>query len=92
MTETLQAYLFVVVLGMVISLCIATFRLVKGPTAPDRVIAGDAMTSIIIALMVILSVYYGEAALLDLALVIAFLGFIGTLAISKYLEGRGLED
>jgi len=84
--------LMVGVVGLLISLCILVVRLLKGPTSPDRLLAGDTMTSMAAAMMVLLGVYYEAAILLDTALLIAFLSFIGTIAISKYLEGRGLAD
>jgi len=67
-------------------------RAVLGPTAPDRVVAIDALTAIISAVLVLLGVFYRESFFLDVALVYAFLSFLGTVAISKYLEGRGLES
>ncbi|HID18617.1 TPA: hypothetical protein EYP27_03645 [Candidatus Bathyarchaeota archaeon] len=79
-------------LGFALSLGVASYRLVRGPTGPDRVIAGDAMVGITIALLVLLSFYYKEAMLLDIAILVALLGFIGTLTISKYLEGRDIGD
>lgn len=71
-------------------LCLA--RVVIGPTAPDRVVSIDSLTSLLVAALVLLGVLYEESIFLDVALVYAFLAFIGTLAISKYLEGRGLEE
>jgi multicomponent Na+:H+ antiporter subunit F len=65
---------------------------VLGPTAPDRVVAIDALTAITAAILVLLGVFYRESFFLDVALVYAFLSFLGTVAISKYLEGRGLES
>jgi multicomponent Na+:H+ antiporter subunit F len=63
-------------------------RAVRGPTAPDRVIAIDAFTWLVVACLVLLGIGYGASIYLDVALVYAFLAFIGTLAISKYLEGK----
>ncbi len=50
------------------------------------------MANLATAVVVILSIYYEEAMLLDIAILLAILGFIGTLAISKYVEGRGVGD
>jgi multicomponent Na+:H+ antiporter subunit F len=70
---------------------ISSARAVLGPSAPDRVVAIDAVTSLMIALLVLLGISYGAAIYLDVALAYALLAFIGTLAIAKYLEGRGVE-
>ncbi|MHC1590132.1 MAG: monovalent cation/H+ antiporter complex subunit F [Candidatus Hecatellaceae archaeon] len=88
----LEALFPFMVFSFFISLCIASYRLVRGPTAPDRVIAGDVMVNVTIVLLVLLSFHHHEAMLLDIAILIALLGFIGTLAISKFLEGRDIGD
>jgi multicomponent Na+:H+ antiporter subunit F len=80
----------IIVLAGACLFCIV--RAVLGPTAPDRVVAIDALTAITAAILVLLGVFYRESFFLDVALVYAFLSFLGTVAISKYLEGRGLES
>ncbi len=67
---------------------ICAVRAVLGPTAPDRVVAMDAIVALMTASMVLLGIYYNSSIYLDVALVYAFLSFLGTLAIAKYLEGR----
>jgi len=80
----------IIVLAGACLFCIV--RAVRGPTAPDRVVAIDALTAIIVTCLVLLGVIYQASFYLDVALVYAFLSFLGTVAISKYLEGRGLES
>ncbi|MGQ9788478.1 MAG: monovalent cation/H+ antiporter complex subunit F [Candidatus Hadarchaeaceae archaeon] len=77
---------------VVAAIVICTIRAVLGPTAPDRVLAFDAITGLLTATLVILGVHYRVSMLLDIALVYALLAFLGVLAISKYLEGRGVES
>lgn len=67
-------------------------RAVLGPTAPDRVVAIDALTSLMVSVLVILGVVYEASFYLDVALVYTILAFLGTLAIAKYLEGRRVGD
>lgn len=67
-------------------------RACLGPTAPDRVVAIDAFTGLLVGVLVLLGVYYRAPIYLDVALVYAFLAFLGTLAVAKYLEGRRLGD
>jgi multisubunit Na+/H+ antiporter MnhF subunit len=81
---------FAIVFGIACLLC--AVRAGLGPTAPDRVVAIDALVVLMAALLVLLGVYYRAPIYLDVALVYAFLAFLGTLAISKYLEGRRIED
>ncbi len=81
------------VLIVLIGACLFCFlRAVLGPTAPDRVVAIDALTSLMVAALVILGVVYEASFYLDVALVYAMLAFLGTLAIAKYLEGRRVGD
>ncbi len=83
-------------LGFLIALfgacLLCTVRAVLGPTAPDRVVAIDALGSLMVASLVLLGIFYRASMYLDVALVYALLAFLGTTAISKYLEGRGVES
>jgi multicomponent Na+:H+ antiporter subunit F len=80
------------VLTVIFGACLlCALRAVLGPTAPDRVIAIDAFAMLMVGALVLLSVYYRAPIYLDVALVYAFLAFLGVLAIAKYLEGRGIE-
>ena len=82
----------IVVYLLMASAAICTIRIALGPTAPDRVIAFDGLVSIFIAMIVALSIYYSNNMFLDIALVYAVSGFVGTLVISKYLLGKKLGD
>ena len=75
-----------------IACIICLVRAVLGPTAPDRVVALDALTALLTGCLVFLGVYYQASIFLDIALVYAIMSFLGTLAVAKYLEGRGLEE
>jgi len=68
------------------------YRILRGPTAPDRVVALDALVPIIATIMVLFALYQGDGLLLDISIVYAILGFIGTLVISKYLLGERIGD
>lgn len=68
------------------------YRILRGPTAPDRVVALDALVPIIATIMVLFALYQGDGLLLDISIVYVILGFIGTLVISKYLLGERIGD
>lgn len=63
-------------------------RLVKGPHIIDRVLAADCIEVTSAFIMVMFGCFITDALYIDLALVLALLGFIGTVLISKYLEGK----
>ncbi|WP_053360436.1 Na(+)/H(+) antiporter subunit F1 [Bacillus sp. FJAT-27251] len=62
------------------------YRVIKGPTIPDRVVALDALGITLVAVIAILSIILRTNAFLDIILLIGILAFIGTVAFSKYLE------
>ncbi|MCF7793120.1 MAG: cation:proton antiporter [Candidatus Cloacimonetes bacterium] len=68
---------------------IALIRMLKGPTAADRVVALDVMTIISISLIVFIAALLKRIIYIDVALVYALMSFIGVIAIARYLE-RGL--
>ncbi|KGK99595.1 cation:proton antiporter [Methanococcoides methylutens] len=71
---------------MVIAIIPCIYRVIKGPTIPDRVIAVDAMTTVIVAILGIYSYVQGSVFFMDVALVLAIISFVGTVTISKYLD------
>ena len=73
-----------VTLGL--ALVIAFIRLVKGPTLPDRIVATDLMGVLVVGLIVVLAGSSGVHATLDAAIVIALIGFLGTVAYATYVE------
>ncbi len=80
----------VYLLAIAAVLCIVRF--IKGPTVPDKVIAIDTMSSLVVGIIVMLSLYFRVSLLMDVAIVYAILAFIGNLAISKYLMGKKLYE
>jgi len=67
------------------------FRVARGPSVPDRVLATDAFVAITISIMAILSLERNDF-LMDIAMVYSVLGFLGTVAISKFLQGEKLGE
>lgn len=63
-----------------------TYRLVKGPTVPDRVIALDAIGVNLVSIAAVLSILLDTSSFLDIILLIGILAFIGTVAFAKFLE------
>jgi multicomponent Na+:H+ antiporter subunit F len=73
------------VIGVGIVLC--AIRAVRGPTLFDRVMAFDAIALNIVGATLLLSLFYRSAAFIDFVLVVALLGFLGTVSFAAYLEG-----
>jgi len=79
---------YLVVLGfLLLAVVIALIRVIKGPTAPDRVVGLDTINTIVIVGMVIYGAAFRDVIYIDVAIVYALLSYISTLFIAKYLEG-----
>ena len=86
---------FCVTVGFVMvmaALVVGFIRLAKGPSLADRVVALDMMTITIIVFCGIFAVRTGDASFLDVAIVLALIGFLATVALARYAERRFLRD
>ncbi|HEY9018012.1 K+/H+ antiporter subunit F [Thiomicrospira sp.] len=81
LTTVLPIAFALVSLALVLSLA----RLIKGPDLPDRILALDTLYINAIALLILLGLHLGSALYFEAALLIAVMGFVGTVALSKYL-------
>jgi multicomponent Na+:H+ antiporter subunit F len=79
----LHISLVISMLGMLV----ATVRLFKGPSGPDRAVALDTMTLISISAIVLVALFAGRVIYLDAAMVYAVLSFIGIVAVARHVEG-----
>ena len=86
MIELANEYL-IVLLALLLCMVMAFIRVIKGPTAPDRVVGLDTINTIVIVGMVIFGAALNEVIYIDVAIVYALLSFVTTLFIAKYLEG-----
>ncbi|MEP7180659.1 MAG: K+/H+ antiporter subunit F [Betaproteobacteria bacterium] len=68
-----------------VALLLAFWRLLRGPSVPDRILALDTLYLDAMALLVLLGIAYGTTLWFEAALVIAMLGFVGTVALAKYV-------
>lgn len=76
---------FVMVMAAVV---LAFVRLLKGPSLPDRVVALDTMTVLIVAFCGLFALDSGSRAFLDVAVVLALIGFLATVALARFIERR----
>ena len=73
-----------VVLG--VAMLVALARLVRGPSLPDRVVALDLTATLTAGTIVVYALAARQPVLLDVAVVIALLGFLSTMAFARYVE------
>ncbi len=79
--------LFGAICFVVMALCLV-IRLIKGPTIADRAITADAIDILSDMALILFALFTGRGIYLDIALVTAVLGFIGSVIVARYLEGR----
>jgi multicomponent K+:H+ antiporter subunit F len=79
-----------IVVGMLtLALLLSAWRLFKGPSTPDRVLALDTLYINALALLVALGVWWNTTLYFEVALLIGLLGFVGTVALATFLlRGR----
>jgi len=70
---------------MALALLLNLWRVLRGPDLPDRILALDTLYVNSIALLVLFGIHLGTAIYFEAALLIAMMGFVGTVAIAKYL-------
>ncbi|HBT73510.1 MAG TPA: Na(+)/H(+) antiporter subunit F1 [Lysinibacillus sp.] len=75
---------------MIVVICLSMiaviYRMVKGPSASDRVVALDSLGVSLISLIGLFSILVETSFFLEIILLLAILSFIGTMAFSKFIE------
>lgn len=74
-----------------VPLLLGFVRLARGPSLPDRVVALDFMTAVAVAVSGVCAIILDNPVFLDVAMVLALITFVGTVAFARYLERRGRQ-
>ncbi len=77
---------------LILASLMVLFRILRGPTAADRIVAIDIFGILIVGLCAVLSIATGRSWYIDIGIAWGLQSFIGTLALAKYLEGRSFDD
>jgi len=72
--------------AVTLTLLLCGWRLLRGPTSVDRVLALDTLYVSLVALVVLLGMHWRTQLLFEAALIVALLGFVGTVALARYLS------
>ncbi len=78
--------IFLVLWGLLLAACLGFWRVVVGPTVPDRIVAADTVATIFTTFLVVLSLFFENPVFLDVALAFAVLSFADVLIMAKYFE------
>ena len=71
---------------LVLAIGLAFVRLALGPSLADRAVVLDLLATLSQGVLAVYAVVTGEPALLDVAIAIALLSFLGTIAFARYIE------
>ena len=82
-----EIFLYAAICFIVLALCLF-YRLIKGPSVVDRAVSADSIDILSDMALILFALYSGRGIYLDIALVTAVLGFIGSVLVARYLEGR----
>lgn len=77
---------------LAIAIGISFLRMIQGPTLLDRVVALDLLAFITVALIAVVAIDSGQRALIDVAITVALIAFIGTVVFARFLEEEGRRD
>jgi len=90
--STLDYLQYVIIPILVLSELMVFVRFIKGPSVIDRVVALDLIVTIGIGIISIYSIITDTSNFLDIAMILALIAFLGTVAFSYYLEKRNKND
>lgn len=81
-----QLTMAALMLAVSLSLGATVWRLLQGPTIPDRAAAFDLIVNHLVALVAMFVVTTGQLVLIDVVIVTSVLGFLGTVALARFIE------
>lgn len=73
----------IVLVGLLCLLC--SYRVIRGPTVPDRVVGLDAIATNVVAIAVLFALKTGRGLFVTVSLVLAIIGFLSTVAVAKFV-------
>jgi len=74
--------------ALTIAMFLALWRIIRGPTLADRVVALDLMATLAVGFITVYAVMAEQTMFLDIAIVLALIAFLGTVAFAYFIEKR----
>jgi multicomponent K+:H+ antiporter subunit F len=84
-TPVLMWALDIATVAVALAMALCAYRLWVGPETTDRILALDTLYMNVVALVVLLGLRWNTALLFEAALLVAMLGFVGTVGLARYL-------
>lgn len=82
----MTTFIWVCLILVLLSIAGLMYRILRGPSIPDRLIALDAIGVMLISAIALLSVIFDTGFFMEVILLIAIMSFIGTVSFSKFIE------
>lgn len=90
MRDILQIVLYISLVIHLLLTAVVVWRLWRGENVVDRLVAVELVTTLVLAVLVLVSLIYRDSIYIDVALALAALGFISTIALAKYVADEKL--
>lgn len=82
-----------IAIGMIsVALLVTLYRLYKGPSLSDRILALDVMVGLGIGFIAVIAIRTEQYIYVDIALAVGLVGFLATIAFARYVLHRGLKE
>ncbi|MBD3285447.1 cation:proton antiporter [candidate division WOR-3 bacterium] len=88
----LNILIIVIIAVLAIAAVLCLYRIFRGPTIADRMVGVDIMGILFVGITALTGIVYKLSFLLDVAIVLALISFVASIALAKYLERRTLDD
>lgn len=89
-SETFLAGAVTVALGLLcLSFLVTVYRVVRGPTLPDRIVALDMLVAVALGFIAVIGIRTGITLYIDVAIALGLVGFLATVAFARFVLSRG---
>jgi multicomponent Na+:H+ antiporter subunit F len=87
----MDIFVFVIIIFLVMTSFVALYRAYKGPSAADRIVAINVISTKVSSIIVMIALISHQSGYVSVALIYAMVGFIATLGVAKYLLRKRLD-
>lgn len=82
----------IVLMTLAVALVLALWRVARGPSLPDRVVALDMMALLATSFITVYAIDTHQKVFIDVAIVLALISFLGTVGFAQYIERRAQDE
>ena len=88
----MNTFLHIILYAQILLCFFCLYRVVRGPTIPDRMVGIDIFGILVVGICAILTMITGRTFIIDIGIAWIILSFIGTLTLAKYLSKKKLNE